>query len=235
MDFKKSLNTAKLILGGTSALGATGYGSYHIGKHIATKNLIQQFNNQQIATDAYNRGLQEGQVEKTAQIVAQELLEKEAGMKDIAKMLAGKAKGAAGYISGKAKGGAGSVKSFIEKHPKASVATVAGATGVGAGYAASKLMEKKSSDVFEEIRQNAYNEELQKLGFSMTPVIGAAKKAGTWIKGMAQKGYQAAKGPISQGYRYAKANPGSAAAIGGAGAAVGAAGAAGIGAMTSKK
>jgi hypothetical protein len=152
MNFKKALHTAKLGLGAVSALGATGYGSYHIGKHIGSKNVINQ-----LASQAYNNS-QGGYVEKTAQQVAKELLSKIASKPEV------------------------------------------------------KPLEKKASDKFEEIRQKAYNEELQKLGFSMAPVAAAAK-------GVAKKIYGAVKPPVSQAYHYSKMNPVAAGtiALGGAG------------------
>jgi hypothetical protein len=172
----KALKKAGKITAGGTALAAGTYGGYQIGKHIGSKRtahiLTDEFKNQQTANDAYNLGLKEGQVEKTAQVIAKELLE--------------------------------------------------------------KISEPKQ-DIFETIRQEAYTDELQKLGFNMAPLISGAKQGAKWVAGAAKKGFGATKGALKQGYHVAKANPTAAAAIGGTGLAAGAAGASAVGAMTSKK
>lgn len=84
------------------------------------------------------------------------------------------------------------------------------------------VMEKKASNqTLDTIRENAYADELQKLGFSFKPMVSALKT-----------GYNAASKGAAKVYNFAKANPKQALAIGGAGMAAGAGGAMAANALT---
>jgi hypothetical protein len=144
-----------------SAVGAGGYGGYRIGNYIGTKKTQKQMeealNNQQIANEYYLRGLQEGNVEKTAQIIAQELL-KEAGIGNLA---ANAARWAGGHakdlgkqmgvlfnpsknklpLFGVSNASRGQAAVNILKNP-----LTIGTGAFGAGMVGSNLMNKESSD-----------------------------------------------------------------------------------------
>lgn len=90
-----------------------------------------------------------------------------------------------------------------------------------------KPLEKKASDKFEEIRQNAYKNEIEKLGFNIPPSVSAnVGKGATWVKNIAKQGFQVAKGVVQK-------NP-VAAIAGGAGLAAGAGGMAVANSMNKK-
>ena len=97
--FFKQLKTIGKVTAGLASAGGIAYSGYKIGDQLGSnrtaKIMLQEMNNQQIAHDNYLRGLQEGQVEKTAQEIAKELLEKIAGKVGVLES-AGKALGGYG-------------------------------------------------------------------------------------------------------------------------------------------
>ena len=146
------LKKAGLIAAGGTALAGSGYGGYKTGKYIGSKQtskqLTKNFNDQQIANEYYVRGLQEGNVEKTAQEVAQDLLEKLAWnpLPGIGRFISseGSNLGASAkniVRSGATKAERGQAALSALKNP-----LTVGGLGLGAGMAAGGLMTKKSSD-----------------------------------------------------------------------------------------
>ena len=62
-----------------------------------------------------------------------------------------------------------------------------------------KPLEKVASDKFSDIKQNAYNDELQKLGFKIPPSVSQnVGKGATWVKNISKQGFQGAKNLVQK-------------------------------------
>ena len=230
-------NTSKLLdglkksgliaVGGLGLVGAS-YGGYKTGKHIGSKRTEEQlnqiFNNQQIANEYYLRGLQEVNMEKTAQEVAQELLDKIAmgnpfpaigrwfgehgssATKDVKQILKRKVTEAGPTLAQ----GRREAFSSLAKNPLV-VGTAALGT-LGAGIVGGRLtkrssMEKESSDFIDSIRVEAFADELEKIS-ALKNLPKAVQKIVTDLYGkvnsVIKKGYQSSKDGINYGKEIAR-------------------------------
>lgn len=206
-----------------SAIGVGSYGGYQVGKHVGSKKTQKEMNeiinNQQIANEYYLRGLQEGNVEKTAQMIAKELLEKNANVKGVI--------GRAGrWLGGQAQElGTNAKKMFAEDKKlfgfdvvnketrRAAMKNVLknpltiGAAGIGMGGLMAKESSDKSSAATNLLEKIAHIEECdndfeKEASFKNLPK--AAKQALKNIRARASKGYKGASKASGKGVQAIK-------------------------------